>query len=544
MLETRGDLSLDISSICSDHREAEKGCLFVCIEGFRADGHEYIGGAVKNGAAAILTQKPLEEIESRYKGALGGVALIRVGNARRALAALAARFYGEPSKGFTLVGVTGTKGKTTTTHMIDAIARLSGGSEPERKRPTGLIGTIKNLVGDEEIAARETTPESLELQKLFSRMRERGAWLVSMEVSSQGLALDRVSFCDFDAGLFTNFYNDHISPFEHHSMGEYLAAKLKIFELCGIGAINAGMEAGAFEAAMRAAAASSKCRRVYTYGIRCVASSGTAASGAAGSETGESKAAASEAAGIRAAAGGTADAKAAGGVDVYAEDIRYLREGNSLRTEFHAVSPWFEADISLAMPGEFNVENALAAITVCGACGMQAGDIARALSGVSVRGRTEPVDAGQNFTVLVDYAHNAASLKPLLEMLRAHGFNRIVTVFGCGGDRARDRRFDMGEVSGRLSSLTVITSDNPRSEPPSAIMDDIESGVRRTDGEYIRIEDRREAIEYALAGAKEGDLVVIAGKGHETTQTSVHRTIHFDDAEVARECLARLKGMT
>ncbi|MDR1060262.1 MAG: UDP-N-acetylmuramoyl-L-alanyl-D-glutamate--2,6-diaminopimelate ligase, partial [Clostridiales bacterium] len=228
--------------------------------------------------------------------------------------------------------------------------------------------------------------------------------------------------------------------------------------------------------------------------------------------------------------------------DAIAENISYLREGGSLRTTFHVSSPWFEGDIALPLPGEFNVYNALAAIAACGVCGLPAGNVARALSGVSARGRTEPIDEGQDFTVLVDYAHNAASLKPLLETLRVHGFGRIVTVFGCGGDRARDRRFDMGEVSGRLSSLTVITSDNPRSEAPAAIMDDIEAGMRRTDGQYIKIEDRREAIEYALGCAKAGDLVVIAGKGHETTQTSVRQTVHFDDAEVARECLARLKG--
>ncbi|MDR1060986.1 MAG: Mur ligase domain-containing protein, partial [Clostridiales bacterium] len=310
-LETKGDLSLDVTAICNDHRKVPKGGLFVCIEGFRADGHDYIEGAVGNGAAAILTQRPLGELEARHGDALAGVTLIRAASARRAQAALAARFYGDPSESFALVGVTGTKGKTTTTHMINAIARLglgerraaggaagagaavagaeaggagalthgeaagaetaygeaAAGAERQARRGgelTGLIGTIKNLIGDEEIAARETTPESIELQKLFSDMRERGVGLVAMEVSSQGLALDRVSFCDFDVGLFTNFYNDHISPFEHKNLDEYLEAKLKLFELCDVGIANADMDGAALEAARRAAERSPKCRRLYT----------------------------------------------------------------------------------------------------------------------------------------------------------------------------------------------------------------------------------------------------------------------------------------
>ncbi|MDR3120848.1 MAG: UDP-N-acetylmuramoyl-L-alanyl-D-glutamate--2,6-diaminopimelate ligase [Clostridiales bacterium] len=486
VMEARGDMNTEVTGVAKDHRQITAGGLFVCVPGFRADGHVFIPGAAENGAAALIVERSLAELE--IPGTVR--AAVRVSDARRALAAVSAAFFGAPSKKFTLVGVTGTKGKTTTAYMIYSILLAAG-------RLPGLIGTVENLICGESQHASETTPESVDLQRLFSQMADRGTDSVVMEVSSQGLALSRVGFCDFDIGVFTNFYKDHISPNEHKDLADYLSAKLKLFSLCRAGVVNADIPE--YEAVRAAAEKSARCESLYSF---------------------------------------TTDA-ANTDADVRASQIEPLRGGGGdakagIAVRFFAETPWFKETVTVALPGRYNVSNALAAITVCGLLGLPKAAILEGLAGVCVRGRTQLIGTGQDFSVIVDYAHNAASLETLLLMLREYRFSKITTVFGCGGDRARDRRFEMGEVSGRLSSFTVITSDNPRSEAPSAIMGDIETGVRHTGGRYLMIEDRKEAIGYAIRHAEPGELVLIAGKGHETTQTFRDRTIHFDDAEVAR----------
>ncbi|MCL2146367.1 MAG: UDP-N-acetylmuramoyl-L-alanyl-D-glutamate--2,6-diaminopimelate ligase [Synergistaceae bacterium] len=475
IVEIDGETEFEITGVYRDHRACMPGSLFVCIEGFKTDGHLYIDSALENGVVALIVQKEVK--------APTGVTVVRTKNTRYALAFVSDVFFGHPSRKLTIAGITGTKGKTTITYMIRSIAKAAGIN-------SGLIGTVENLIGDEKIHSVVTTPESYDLQRMLSHMVEKEVGLVAMEVSSQGLALNRVSCCDFNIGVFTNLFNDHISPNEHKDIEDYFSAKLKLFDMCETGLINAD-----FKDADRVMkhAEQMNCK-VYTYGI---------------------------------------DSNA----DIMARNIAHNVSGDEMSVSFDLVSPWLSGRMELGLPGKFNLSNALAAIGVCLLVGVSHEAICEGIKAVKVRGRVEIVKAGQDFSVIVDYAHNAASLENLLKMLREFCAERIITVFGCGGDRAKDRRFEMGEVSGRLSDLTVITSDNPRTEDPVLIIENIEEGVRKTSGEYIKVADRRKGIEFALCQAKKGDLVVIAGKGHETTQVFSDRTEHFDDVEIANDIL-------
>ena len=478
IIESTGDMNIEITSLCKDHRLCVAGSLFVCIEGFKADGHEFIDEAIKNGASAFVVQK---QVEPR-----AGIVIIRSGNSRLALAQLSDNYFGHPSRKLKLAGITGTKGKTTITYMIRAIADAEG-------LTSGVIGTVENLIGSEKFHSQVTTPESYDLQKIMSYMVERGVEVAAMEVSSQGLALDRVNCCDFDVGVFTNLYNDHIAPNEHKDMEDYFSSKLKLFSMCKNGLVN--VDFSEVDRVVKTAK-NSKCE-VITFGI---------------------------------------DNEA----DIMARNIVNDLSDGELSVSFDLVSKWFSNRVKVSLPGRYNIYNALAAIGVCILLGMSPESIIAGLAHVKVRGRVEMVKAGQNFSVIVDYAHNAASLENLLEMLREYSSRsggRIITVFGCGGDRATDRRFNMGEVSGRLSELTVITSDNPRTENPLSIIENIEEGIKRTNGKYTKITDRKEAIKFALNEAADEDIVVIAGKGHETTQVFSDHTIHFDDVETSYDIL-------
>ena len=489
VISVTGDPSFIPSGIANDHRKIKPGCLFVCIKGYVADGHDYAAAALAGGAAVIVAQQPQAALN--ISGALlkNARAYLHVRNSRRALAAAAHLFYGEPSKRLRLVGVTGTKGKTTTVYMIRAILQAAG-------IQSGMLGTVENDLGGEIISAKETTPESIVLAGYLNEMANRGCSYATMEVSSQGLALSRADFCEFDTGVFLNLFSDHISPREHADIDEYFAAKLKLFDMCKKAVINADIKeyAAVKDAFIR---------------------NGGDAAGSLAFSVDETNG------GFRIA-------------DVRARDIELILETKPY-IRFRAETPWFSDTLAVGLPGRYNVSNALAAISVCGLLGIDKEAMREGLRSVNVRGRTQLVEEGQDFTVLVDYAHNAASLEALLKMLREYNYPSITTVFGCGGDRARDRRYDMGEVSGRLSDLTVITSDNPRSEAPRSVMADIESGLLRTAGKYIMIEDRREAIGYAILNASAGELVLIAGKGHESIQIFADKTLPFDDVQVARE---------
>ncbi len=467
----QGDLSIEIDNIVYDSRKARPGSLFVCITGFVTDGHKYIRQALNQGVSAILAERQVPELAGTWA---------LTPDTRRGLAHVSDRYFGHPSGKLDLIGITGTKGKTTATYMARAILLAAG-------RCPGLIGTIANIMGERTVYASRTTPESYDLQALLDEMVENRIDSCVMEVSSQGLMLDRVYGCSYKIGVFTNLYTDHIGPTEHTDMEDYLQAKLLLFSRCEQSVINRDIEI--FER-VRAAATGP----VITYGL-----------GAAS--------------------------------DVRALDLEKVSEADHIGTRFRLQSPFYNGTVFVGMPGLFNVYNALAAITCAGLLGLPFAAVKAGLADISVPGRVQPIPTGSDFQVIVDYAHNAASLENLLITLREYVRGRLIVLFGNGGDRARSRRFEMGETAGRLADLSIITSDNPRTEDPLKIIEDIITGIKPTGGSFEIVPDRREAIARAIAIAAPGDLIVIAGKGHENYQIFADRTIHFDDAETAAELL-------
>jgi len=471
VLDVKGDLDIEIKDVAYDSRKVKKGSLFVCIDGMTTDGHKYIPSALENGAVALLVQKDVPAVD--------GVTIVKIKDTRFGLASVSDALFRHPSGRLNLIGVTGTKGKTTTTHMIKSILEHSG-------QKTGLIGTIANMIGDEILYAQRTTPESYDLQSLFDEMLEKGVKSVSMEVSSQGLALDRVGCCEFNIGIFTNITSDHIGPKEHKDFDDYLNAKAKLFTMCKKGVIN--IDDPHTDRIMKNATC-----EIITYGIEKEA-------------------------------------------DIRAYDI----VKHSTGVDFKISSRWGSDTIRVNIPGKFNVYNAMAAIGACFLSGASMEDIKAGLASVKVKGRAEVVETGRDFTVMIDYAHNAVSLENILTTVKDYAQGRVVCLFGCGGDRDRTRRFEMGEVSGKFADFTIITSDNPRTEDPDAIINDIETGIRKTTGKYIKITERREAIKYAIANARPKDIIILAGKGHETYQEFKDKTIHFDEREVVAEILEEL----
>ncbi len=487
-----GSEDTQVTSVIYDSRKVKPGSLFVCVHGYVSDGHRYIAQALENGAAAILIQdnQSIFSQEDLIKMAVSrSAAIASTPDTRRGLAHVSAAFFSHPSDKIRLLGITGTKGKTTSTYMIRDIFEKAG-------KRTGMIGTVSNIVAGEVRQAERTTPESYDLQAILHEMAEKETDSCVMEVSSQGLMLDRVYGCHFKVGAFTNLYHDHIGEHEHANMQEYLEAKLLVFDLSEVGIINADSDV-----AERVIEYASERCPVYTYGIDSPC-------------------------------------------DVRAVSIRKEKQNGKIGTLFTLQSPWYNEPVFIAMPGKFNIYNALCAIAVAGVCGIPFEAVRDALAQVHVPGRIQIVPHKGDFTVLVDYAHNAASLENLLGTLREYCTGRLITLFGCGGDRARSRRFEMGEVSGRLSDLTVITSDNPRSEDPMAIISDIIEGFSKTQGEYVLEPDRYKAISLALGLASKDDFVILAGKGHENYQIFKDRTIHFDDAEAASELLAAMDEAT
>lgn len=449
-----GTMEREISDIVYDSRKVQAGCLFVCIPGAKADGHQYAAAAVEAGAAAILAQREVELSEG------SDATVILVDNTCYAMAFASAAYFGHPAKQLKIIGVTGTKGKTTTTYLVRSILEQAG-------RKVGLIGTIEIIIGETHIHAENTTPQSYLVQKYFRMMADAGCDTVVMEVSSQGLMLHRTQGFVFDFGIFTNLEPDHIGENEHKDFDDYLHCKSLLFKQCKVGIVNQD------DVHWKAVTKDCTCQ-LETYGI---------------------------------------DTEA----DLRAADITFLNEGGSLGMAF-TVKGLAEFPVKIASPGRFNVYNALTAIAICRHFGVGDEDIRRALSSAKVKGRTEMVKVSDEFTLMIDYAHNAMALKSLLETLRAYHPHRLVCLFGCGGNRAKSRRYEMGEVSGRMADLTIITSDNPRTEEPQAIIDDIKTGIGKTDGKYVEICDRKEAIAYAIDHGEPGDIIVLAGKGHEDYQ--------------------------
>jgi UDP-N-acetylmuramoyl-L-alanyl-D-glutamate--2,6-diaminopimelate ligase len=474
-----GDPARVVGGLAYDSRRVGPGSVFVAIRGFTTDGHLFLRDAVDRGAAAVVVEDP-DLVPA-------GVPWVRVADTRLALARLSALFYGHPDRAFPVVGVTGTNGKTTTTHLLRSIYRAAGFE-------TGLCGTVHNMVGDAVLPVEHTTPESLDLYRLLADMREAGVRAAVLEVSSHALSLSRVAGVEFDAAVFTNLTQDHLDF--HRDMDAYLAAKGLLFRSLGatnhkgtkkFAVINADDAYG--EALAR------ECRvEVLRYGTR-------------------------------------------GDYDVWASDVALSPRG----TSFTARGPFGALPLSLRLTGMFNVYNALAAITFGTGAGFPPAVLREGLESLAgVSGRFEPVDQGQDFTVLVDYAHTPDGLENVLKTARAFTRGRLVAVFGCGGDRDRGKRPLMGEIGARLADFSVLTSDNPRSEDPLLILREVEAGAARGGGSYTVEPDRRQAIRLALSGARTGDTVVIAGKGHEDYQLVGAGRIPFDDRTVARTILREL----
>ena len=448
----QGNDEIEVRELINDSRKVREGSVFVCISGAVVDGHEFVGDVAAKGAAAVIVEKDVEAPED--------MTVIRVPDTRYALALMSAAYFGYPADKMKIIGITGTKGKTTTTYMIRSILEGVG-------HKVGLIGTIEAIIGDEAIPAANTTPESYTIHQYFARMAEAGCDCVVMEVSSQGLMLHRTAGIPFEIGIFTNLGRDHIGPNEHADFEDYKRCKGLLFQQCRLGIAN--VDDPYFGDVFAKATCTTE-----TFGF-------------------------SEKADLR------------------ATDTHLVSRPGYLGVAYH-VSGLMDFDVEIDIPGKFSVYNSLTAIAVCRHFQVPADKIQKALKMANVKGRIEMVKVSDEFTLMIDYAHNAMSLESLLTTLKEYQPARLVCLFGCGGNRSKDRRYEMGEVSGRLADLTIITSDNPRFEDPQAIIDDIKTGIGRTDGKYVEICDRKEAIRYAIEHGQPGDVIVLAGKGHEDYQ--------------------------
>ena len=471
----KGSAETDISDVVCDSRRVTEGALFVCICGANSDGHRFIPEVAEKGAAAILVQE-----DHMPDDLPENVTVISTEDTRYGLAAVSAAWFGYPAEKIPVIGITGTKGKTTTTYMIRSILENAG-------YRVGLIGTIEAIVGDEHIKAVNTTPESYTVQQYLRRMIDAGQNCAVMEVSSQALMLKRTAGIPFEIGVFTNLSPDHIGPNEHSSFEDYAACKSLLFRQCRVGIVNAD------DPYTDLILKDHTCE-VETYGIR--------------SEN----------------------------ADLRAERIEHTSLKGRLGMKFDLTGR-LSFPVELDIPGLFSVYNALTAIAVCDHFKIGEDDIRNALKGASVKGRIEPVHVSESFSLMIDYAHNAMALESLLTTLKDYEPKRIVCLFGCGGNRAKSRRFEMGEVSGRLADLTIITSDNPRFEEPEVIIADIVTGIRKTDGQYVTIPDRKEAIRYAILNGQPGDVIVLAGKGHEDYQEIRGKKYPMDERVLIREIL-------
>ena len=468
-----GSLDTEISALEYDSRKVVPGSLFVCLTGFQADGHDYIPKALEAGASALVVEREVKVPE--------GVAVARVADSRTALALLAAAWFGHPAEEMTVIGLTGTKGKTTTAHMLKAILEAAG-------HKVGMIGTIGAVIAGEKVKTKNTTPESYELHALFRRMADAGCDYVVMEASSQGFKLRRTAGIRFDIGVFLNLSPDHIGPGEHESFEEYLHCKSLLIRQCGRGLVN--IDDGHW--------------REVTAGALCPLT--------------------------------TFSLKGEG--DYRAGDVAEERRPGFLGSRF-AVSGALEGEFLLNMPGRFNVDNALAALAAADMAGVGREAIARGLETVRVKGRTQLLPTPGHYTLLIDYAHNAVSMENLLSMLRSYRPHRLICLFGGGGNRSRLRRYDMGEMSAKYADLTVLTMDNPRDEEVEAINEDIKVGLARHDGKYISIPDRAEAIRWVIDNAREGDIIALIGKGHEEYQEIRGVKHFFSEEQVVLEYLAK-----
>nr|MBQ8253226.1 UDP-N-acetylmuramoyl-L-alanyl-D-glutamate--2,6-diaminopimelate ligase [Lachnospiraceae bacterium] len=477
----QGDVEKEVSGVVYDSRKVTEGCMFICIEGAVSDGHSYAADVVAKGASVLVVTKDIrEDIKDIMTEEL---TVLRVEDSRYAMAFISAAYFGHPAEKLKVIGVTGTKGKTTTTYLVKSILEKAG-------RKVGLIGTIETIIGDTHIPASNTTPESYILQETFARMVSEGCEAVVMEVSSQGLMLHRTQGFVFDIGIFTNIEPDHIGPAEHKDYEDYMRCKGLLFRQCRIGIVNAD------DKDYQKVISGHTCE-IETFGF-------------------------SEEA------------------DYRASDLKLIQGAGFLGIEFKT-GGLLDMDVKVHAPGRFSVYNALCAIAICRHFGVTKEQIQAAVLDAKVKGRIEMVKVSDDFTLMIDYAHNAMSLESLLATLKEYKPKRLVCLFGCGGNRSKLRRYEMGEVSGRLADLTVITSDNPRNEEPQDIIDDIKTGIGKTDGAYVEIIDRREAIAYVIDNGQPGDVIVLAGKGHEDYQEIRGKKYPMDERVIIAEILESRK---
>lgn len=484
----QGSAEREVSQVVYDSRKVSEGCLFICIEGANFDGHKFAAEVAQKGAGVLVVSKEVEGVADK------DVTVIKVANTRYAMAFISAAYFGNPAEKLRVIGITGTKGKTTTTYLVKSILENAG-------YKVGLVGTIETIIGDKHIPAKNTTPESYILQETFAKMVDAGLDAVVMEVSSQALMQHRSQGFVFDYGIFTNLEPDHIGPNEHESFEEYMACKGLLFKQCRIGIVNGD------DSHWKQVTEGHTCElELFGLGEEC---------------------------------------------SLRAENMELVHKPGELGVKFRVVhgndneqkgnkeTTAHQDDfiVEVPTPGRFSVYNALTAIAICRHFNVAEDAIKKALLSAKVKGRIEMVKVSDDFTLLIDYAHNAMALESLLSTLKEYEPNRLVCLFGCGGNRSRDRRFEMGEVSGRLADLTIITSDNPRFEEPQAIIEDIKVGIAKTSGKYVEICERKEAIAYAIKCGEPGDIIVLAGKGHEDYQEIKGEKYPMDERVLIQEIL-------
>lgn len=471
----QGDLEKEVTEVVYDSRKAGPETVFVCMRGANVDSHSFLPNVISQGCEVLVTEREVEAPEN--------VTVLKVENGRNALSLLSAARFDYPARKMVTIGVTGTKGKTTTTYMIKSILEAAG-------QKTGLIGTNGAVIGEEHYPTKNTTPESYILQEYFARMVEQGCKYMVMEVSSQSYLMHRVDGIQFDYSLFLNISNDHIGPNEHASFEEYLYYKKQLLQNSRICLVN--RDDPHFEEIAKGAKT-----QILTFSLEQQA-------------------------------------------DFMADEIQYIREDDFVGVDFkmHGKADY---ELRVNVPGRFNVANALAAAGVCSFFNLPADRICHALEHMKVDGRMEIVYKSALCTVIVDYAHNAVSMESLLKTLRDYHPKRLVCVFGCGGNRAKDRRYSMGEIGGKMADLCILTADNSRFEKVEDIIADIKTGMAKTNGIYLEIPDRREAIEYSLRHAEEGDMIAIIGKGHEDYQEIEGVRYPFLDRTVVEETVEKLR---
>ena len=471
VLECTADPELEIKEIFYDSRKVTPGSLFVAVSGFAADGNKFIPMAAEKGAAAVVTAKKPET----------DIPYVLVESDRLALALLGRNFFGRPAEHMTMIGITGTNGKTSSTLLLKQVLETCLGAK------VGLIGTMANMIGQETIPTERTTPESFELQALFAKMRDAGCTHVVMEVSSHAISLERIGGIHFDVAAFTNLTEDHLDF--HKTMDAYCEAKAELFRRCRLAVVNAD---DSYSDRILAAAACP----VLTTGVHRPA-------------------------------------------DLRGEDLELLAQG----IRFTAVSGEERAAVSLPIPGKFTVYNALDAMACCWNLGVPLVECADALArNHGVKGRMEIIPTpGKDYTILNDYSHKPDALENVLESVNGFAKGRTVVLFGCGGDRDKTKRPVMGGIAARLADFVIVTSDNPRTEEPQAIIDDILAGMRDTDTPYVAIPDRVEAIHYAMDHAQSGDVIILAGKGHEDYQEINHVHYPMDERVIVAEHLKEMQ---